>query len=174
MSHDLKASDWCGSHSLVVGVLAFDQLTKEWALGRLSDGSAIEVLPTVQFALTFNRGFSFSIGSGNGNLVGFAVIAICVVLSVLIVRETHWRRTILLAVILGGALGNLVDRAFRADEGLLSGAVIDFIDVEWYAVFNVADIFVVGGIAFLFVDELLRSRSELRAANAETVAAASG
>ena len=47
------------------------------------------------------------------------------------------------AVILGGALGNLIDRVARADDGPLSGQVIDFIDVSWYAVFNVADIFVV-------------------------------
>ena len=48
-----------------------------------------------------------------------------------------------LGLIVGGALGNLVDRAFRGDAGFLQGAVVDFIDVQWWPVFNVADMAVV-------------------------------
>ncbi len=56
-------------------------------------------------------------------------------------------------MILGGALGNLGDRIFRADDGVLSGAVVDFIDVTWYAVFNLADVFVVcGATVFALVE----------------------
>ena len=65
-------------------------------------------------------------------------------------------------MILGGAIGNLVDRAARADDGVLSGAVIDFIDVTWYAVFNVADIFVVCGCLAFVGHELLLHRRETR------------
>ena len=64
------------------------------------------------------------------------------------------------ASILGGALGNLVDRLFRADDGPLSGEVIDFIDVTWYAVFNVADIFVVCGCVAFGVYEVMVLRHE--------------
>jgi signal peptidase II len=54
-----------------------------------------------------------------------------------------------MGLILGGALGNLGDRAFRAGEGFLGGAVVDFIDFQWFPIFNVADIGVVGGALLL-------------------------
>ena len=54
-------------------------------------------------------------------------------------------------LVLGGAAGNLTDRAFRAGTGFLGGAVIDFIDVQWYPVFNVADMAVVGGALLLLL-----------------------
>lgn len=149
--------------AIVVGALALDQVTKEWALNRLSDNRTIDVLPSLEFDLAFNSGFSFSTGSGSGDLVGLVVIALCIFLAVMVVREVRWRRTALYAAILGGALGNLADRVFRADDGPLSGEVIDFIDVEWYAVFNVADIFVVCGCILFVLDEILVSRAEKRA-----------
>ncbi|MDZ7734062.1 MAG: signal peptidase II [Acidimicrobiia bacterium] len=55
-----------------------------------------------------------------------------------------------LGLVLGGALGNLADRAFRGD-GLLSGRVVDFIDLQWWPVFNVADMGVVVGAILLLV-----------------------
>ena len=143
---------------IVIGCIALDQLTKEWALDRLGDGSTIEVLPTLEFDLAFNSGFSFSTGSGNGNLVGLLVIALSIFIAVQIWREGRPTRTWLYAVILGGALGNLLDRVFRADDGFLSGEVVDFIDVTWYAVFNVADMFVVCGCIAFVIDELVHSR----------------
>jgi len=49
--------------------------------------------------------------------------------------------------VVGGAVGNLVDRLFRADDGLLSGAVVDMVDLQWWPVFNLADaVIVVGGV----------------------------
>lgn len=154
-----------GYAALIVGVcVTLDQLTKEWALSRLGDGSRIEIVPTLEFDLAFNSGFSFSTGSGIGNLVALLVIALSGFIAVRILRETRPTRTWLYAVILGGALGNLLDRVFRADDGFLSGKVVDFIDVTWYAVFNVADIFVVCGCVAFVVDELVHGR---RSANAE-------
>jgi len=51
----------------------------------------------------------------------------------------------------GGALGNLADRLFRSSDGLLEGAVVDFIDVQWWPVWNVADMGVVlGGVALFW------------------------
>ena len=53
--------------------------------------------------------------------------------------------------IAGGALGNLTDRLFRSDDGFLTGAVVDFIDVQWWPVWNVADMGVVlGGAALVW------------------------
>lgn len=155
---------------VVLGCVALDQLTKEWALDRLGDGSTIDVLPTLEFDLAFNSGFSFSTGSGNGNLVGLLVIALSAFIAWQIWREERPGRTYLYAMILGGALGNLVDRLFRADDGFLSGEVVDFVDVSWYAVFNVADAFVVVGCVVFVGVELIHGRREMRAAKAEAVA----
>jgi len=66
-----------------------------------------------------------------------------------------------LAVVAGGAAGNLLDRLFRTgDDSPLTGAVVDFIDVEWYAVFNVADAAVVVGLIWFVLLELLGSPSD--------------
>lgn len=134
---------------VVVAAVVLDQLTKWWALEALEDGDIIEVLPTLEFDLAYNSGFSFGTGAGLGRWIGVLVIALSLLLVHQIrISETALRANIA-AIVLGGALGNLIDRIFRADDGVLSGAVIDFIDVTWYAVFNVADMFVVCGcIAF--------------------------
>lgn len=137
---------------LVVTVL-LDQLTKWWAEDSLSDGDTFGLLPTLEFDLAYNSGFSFSTGSGQGQWVGGLVILLCIFLGTLIWKTTDRIRLSILATILGGALGNLIDRLFRGDGGFLSGEVIDFIDVSWYAVFNVADMFVVCGcIAYVIVE----------------------
>ena len=143
---------------IILFALGLDQWSKEWALNELSNGRTIEVLPSLEFDLTFNSGFSFSTGSGLGNLIGYLVIGLCGFIVWQISKETRPTRTWIYAAILGGALGNLVDRIFRADEGFLSGEVIDFIDVTWYAVFNVADMFVVVGCVVFVIDELLYQR----------------
>ncbi len=54
-------------------------------------------------------------------------------------------------LIAGGAVGNLLDRAFRGDQGFLHGGVVDFIDLQWWPVFNVADACVVVGALLLVV-----------------------
>lgn len=131
-----------------------DLVTKEWALRDLGDGSTISILPTVEFDLSFNSGFSFGTGAGSGRLIGLVVIAMVIYLSYLSAREPTTRRGLLLAVILGGAIGNLIDRIFRADDGWLTGEVVDFVDVSWFAVFNVADTFVVCGVIVLIASEL--------------------
>lgn len=140
---------------VVAGVLALDQATKAWALATLQD-RVIEVFPTVQFRLTYNSGFSFGMGAEHGPLVTVIVLAIALLLARAVLRERDALRAMLLAAILGGALGNIVDRLLRGDAGLLSGSVVDFIAVTWYAVFNVADMFVVCGAVLLVLTELRR------------------
>jgi len=139
-----------------------DQLTKWWAKSSLQSGRTISVLPTVDFRLAFNSGFSFSTGSDRGQLITVLVATIAGVLVWQILREARTARTFLMAVILGGAIGNLLDRVFRAHDGLFSGRVIDFIDVSWYAVFNVADMFVVVGAITLVIHEMLHDRRSAR------------
>ncbi len=138
---------------IVVVTVVLDQLTKWWAETALSDGDTFGIMPTLEFDLAYNSGFSFSTGSSQGQWVGLLVIVLCGFLATLIWKATDPLRLAILATILGGALGNLIDRLFRGDGGFLSGKVIDFIDVSWYAVFNIADIFVVCGcIAYVIVE----------------------
>jgi signal peptidase II len=154
---------WAWIVAILAVAVALDQVTKEWALDRLSGGRTISVLPTLEFDLTFNSGFSFGTGTGNGRLIGLIVIAVSSALAWMIVRERDRTRASILAVILGGALGNLLDRLLRGDS-FLTGEVVDFIDVSWYAVFNVADIFVVCGCLLLVAYELRRHHLEPRPA----------
>lgn len=140
---------------VVAGVLALDQATKAWALATLQD-RVIDIVPTVHFRLTFNSGFSFGMGAEYGPIVAVAVLVVAFLLARAALRERDVVRSALLAAILGGALGNIVDRVVRGDAGPLSGSVVDFIAVTWYAVFNVADMFVVCGAVLLVLIELRR------------------
>ncbi|MEY2456763.1 MAG: signal peptidase [Acidimicrobiaceae bacterium] len=124
-----------------VAVLAvvLDQLTKTWAVNALSDRD-IDLFWTLRLHLVHNTGSSFSLAAGRGGLV--ALIAIPVVLVMLWVGRTveTTAGAVALGLVLGGAIGNLVDRLLRTGHGFLGGGVIDFIDPQWWPVFNVADI----------------------------------
>jgi signal peptidase II len=144
--------------AVVVGV---DQLTKDWALGRLGDGDVIHVIWTLQFNLAFNTGMAFGRAQGLGPLI--AVIATVVVVGLLVSlrRSASALSTVAIGSVVGGAVGNLVDRVFRAD-GFLDGSVVDFIDFQWFPIFNVADVAInVGGI-LLVLGYLLDLRRERR------------
>ena len=146
--------------AVVVPAIAADQVTKAWAVAELDDRS-ISVLPTVDFALTYNSGFSFGTGEGLGPLVGIVVTAIVGFIAWRMWLETDRRRLILLAAVFGGAVGNLIDRLFRTDGGWpLTGEVVDFIDVSWYAVFNVADAVLVVAVIVFIVTEWFAQRQQ--------------
>ncbi len=149
-----------GASLIVVLTVALDQLSKWWALETLAPDRTVSLLPTLEFDLAYNSGFSFGTGAGLGPWIGILVIGLIGFLGQKIYRSTAWPQAFLLATILGGAIGNLLDRIFRASDGLLSGKVIDFIDVEWYAVFNVADMFVVCGCIAYVLYELRQTRDE--------------
>ena len=134
--------------ALVVGA---DQLTKWWALRALDDGRVVDLVWTLRLRLVFNTGAAFSSFQGLGPLLGIAAAAIAAVL--LFNRRLgadRWSATAA-GCIAGGALGNLADRLFRSSDGFLEGAVVDFIDVQWWPVWNVADMGVVlGGVALFW------------------------
>jgi signal peptidase II len=136
----------------VVSVSAFtaDQLTKWWALERLAD-EPVDLFWTLRLRLTENTGAAFSLAGGSGPVI--AVLALIVVGVLLWQGRTVTSKlgAVALGLIVGGALGNLADRAFRGDS-FFDGAVIDFIDVQWWPVFNVADsCVVIGGILLVVV-----------------------
>jgi signal peptidase II len=131
--------------------IALDQLTKSWAVGALDDRD-IDLFWTLRFHLVRNTGSSFSLAPGRGGLV--ALVAIPVGLIMLWVGRTVDTKpgAVALGLVLGGALGNIIDRLVRDGDGFLGGAVVDFMDTQWWPVFNVADIAIsCGGVLLLLV-----------------------
>ena len=131
-------------------VVALDQLTKIWAVAALSDGP-VEVIGTLlQFRLTRNPGGAFSL------LTGFTPVlaVLAVVMVVYIVHTTRRTSDAVMAyslgLVLGGAVGNLVDRLVRS-PGFLRGEVVDFIKVPNWPTFNVADCAITIGVILIAV-----------------------
>lgn len=138
--------------SIAITVLVLDQATKHWALNALSDGRVIEVVGSLQFNLRFNTGMAFSLGSDSGIGPWVTVLAIFVVVAVSLGATSRIPLgAVASGLITGGAIGNLIDRAFRGDDGFLHGAVVDFIDLQWWPVFNIADAAIVVGAILLVV-----------------------
>ena len=135
--------------AIVVGVVvaAIDQLSKAWAVNTLADAPIIVIRGVLEFRLTFNTGASFSIFSNQGPIL--AIVAIGVIITIMVVLGDASRRieAVALGLVLGGSLGNLIDRVFRG-TGWFDGAVVDFIDVQVFTN-NLADIALFVGVGLL-------------------------
>jgi signal peptidase II len=131
-------------------VVALDQLTKIWAVAALSDGP-VEVIGTLlQFRLTRNPGGAFSLLTGLTPVLAL----LAVVMVIYIVRTTRRTADVVMAyslgLVLGGAVGNLVDRMLRS-PGFLRGEVVDFIKVPHWPTFNVADCAITVGVILIAI-----------------------
>jgi signal peptidase II len=129
-------------------VIIIDQLTKTWAVNALDGGRIVHVVSTLQLNLTYNSGMAFSQGQGLGPVIGVLALLIVVVLTLSLRKSNDWRRLLATGLIIGGAVGNIIDRVFRG-SGKFHGSVVDFIDLQWWPVFNVADMGVMVGAALL-------------------------
>jgi signal peptidase II len=148
---------WIG---LAAAVVLADQLTK-LAVERAFDyGDVRAVTSFFNLVLTYNKGAAFSfLASASGwqgaFLVGVAIAASAFILYLLARHGEQKLFAFALALILGGAIGNLIDR-------LAYGHVIDFLDFHWrgwhWPAFNLADSAIVGGAGLLILDELVRVR----------------
>jgi signal peptidase II len=138
--------------------VALDQLSKQWAMQALADGRQIQLVPTIRLELFFNPGVAFGIGAEVGAplVIGLIVLvgALVAWLCLRVIRRAPLTGTVMLAIAAGGGIGNLLDRILRADHGPLTGRVVDFIAVDWFAVFNIADIFTTCGIALWALTQL--------------------
>ncbi|MEI6298507.1 MAG: signal peptidase II [Actinomycetota bacterium] len=145
--------------AILIGlVVLLDQVTKSWAVSALADEHVIHVVGSLQFSLGFNSGFAFSQGQGMGPLVGiFAIIAVLFLLRA-VRKATTQLSSLALCAIVAGAMGNIADRFFRG-EGWLHGRVVDFIDVQWWPVFNVADSSITVGACALIAAMLMEARN---------------
>lgn len=132
--------------AVAAAVIAIDQLTKTWAVHVLATRD-IDLFWTLRLQLARNRGAAFSLAFGSGGVIAILAIVVVIVL-IAVGRSLDTRLGILsLGLVLGGALGNLTDRLLRDGSGFLGGAVIDFIDLQWWPIFNVADMAVsIGGV----------------------------
>ena len=122
---------------MAAAVVAVDALTKQWAMTALADGP-IDLFGSVRLALTRNKAGAFGLG---GAFVPFLAVAALGLVLVMVARGSATEKVpmaVALGLVLGGAFGNVADRVFRA-PGFLQGAVVDFIDVGFWPVFNVAD-----------------------------------
>ena len=152
-----KLAPWLGLAALVV---LLDQGTK-MAIERVYDyGDVHPVTGFFNLVLTYNKGAAFSFLAGASGwqkhfLTAIGVIASVFILDLLARHGTQKLFSLALALILGGAVGNVIDR-------VAYGHVIDFLDFHWrgwhWPAFNVADSAIVCGAALLILDELLRVR----------------
>lgn len=133
-------------------IVAVDQASKAWVLAHMTVYEKIHIIPHLNFSLGFNRGAAFGFLSTAGGWQRWAFIGLAlVIIGFVIGWATHLKprekfERFALACILGGAIGNLIDRLVR-------GHVVDFFDFyvqewHWYT-FNIADIGISAGAVIL-------------------------
>ncbi|MFM8793920.1 MAG: signal peptidase II [Acidimicrobiales bacterium] len=138
-------------------VIVLDQATKTWALDALDDGHVIDVVWTLRFSLGFNSGMAFSRAEGWGPVIGVVATGVLVYLLSTLRRAGSVASATGLALVIGGASGNLVDRLFRGDAWM-RGSVVDFIDLQWWPVFNMADSAITVGAVLLVLGAFREGR----------------
>jgi signal peptidase II len=144
--------------SIAALVIIFDQATKLITLNQIAEHGSRKITSFLNWVLVYNPGAAFSfLADGHGwqkwFFIGIGTIAVIVMLWLLKRHSTQGIFCFSIALILGGAIGNLVDR-------FVHGAVVDFIDIYYqqfhWPAFNVADSSITLGTFLLIVDELIR------------------
>ena len=149
---------WIGL-AVALAVIIADQAAKVWVLGFFAarSGEPVEVLtPFFNLVLTGNRGMSFGLFNNDAaiNTAVFTLLAAAIVIALIVwlYRASNAMIRVALSLIIGGAIGNVIDRLVR-------GAVVDFLDFHlgdwhWYA-FNFADAAICLGVIGLLLDGLI-------------------
>jgi signal peptidase II len=143
--------------AIVLAVFLSDQASKLWLLfvARLAENGPFAITPFMDIVLAWNRGVSYGLFQQDGEVGRWALVVISVVAAIWLSnwmwREPRRLTVASLALIVGGALGNAVDRA-------VYGAVVDFVHLHygefgWY-IFNVADVAIVVGVVGLLYESL--------------------
>ncbi|MFW6091123.1 MAG: signal peptidase II [Actinomycetota bacterium] len=136
---------------LGVVVAAADQVTKLWATSALAGREPVVVIgDLIQFRVVYNAGAAFSIASGWTWLLTLLVAVVVVAVIRLSARIGSRTWSVALGLLLGGGVGNLIDRLFR-EPGFPEGHVVDFIDYGGWFVGNVADIAIVAALVLVGV-----------------------
>lgn len=138
-----RGQGWARALATVVVAFAADQATKQLADARLMRGESVNVFLGIDLTNTRNRGVAFGALDGSGAVVGLLIAAALILLVVYFAANaTKPLLWLPVGLLLGGALGNLADRARE-------GAVIDFIDPVFWPAFNLADTMIVVGVLLL-------------------------
>ena len=158
MRNRVKALRW---YLLALAIVLLDQFTKELASAQLDYGRPVEVFSWFNLTLQHNTGAAFSFLSNAGGWQRYFFSAIAVVISaglviwLYVMLRTQLLLALSLALILGGALGNLWDR-------LVQGYVVDFISVHYggyyFPAFNLADSAITVGAVLMLLDSYLIGR----------------
>ena len=143
---------------IILGIFFFDRATKIYLLNLQADGVDIDfyIYPFLNFYLVWNTGIGFGLASMETNIYYHILTSIIAIVNIGLIFFLMRFKTIsayLIALIIGGSLGNLFDRIYYY-------AVPDFIDLHfgnyhWF-IFNVADIFITAGIIGLISVEILK------------------
>jgi signal peptidase II len=138
--------------SVALLVFAADQLTKFLVVSNLTPGERNQVVgEALQFVFVKNSGAAFSLASGSTWIFSIAASAVTIFIIVFSHRIKSLAWAVLFGMLLGGTLGNLIDRLFREPSFGL-GHVVDFIQVWGFpAIFNVADIFIVSSMGLFII-----------------------
>ena len=135
----------------VLAWVAFDQITKLIVRGALAEGDHERLAPFFRFSHFENSGGAFNLFNDTNSLLAVSALVAIVVLGVyyLFPVVDHWVARLGLALILGGAVGNLLDRVYQ-------GSVTDFINFNEFPAFNVADAGINVGVVLILVTLVVR------------------
>jgi signal peptidase II len=128
-------------------VVALDQVSKSLALELLSDGPVDVIEGAITLQLSFNSGGAFGLLQELPELFLAATVAVVAAILIWARRLQDARWLVPLGLVLGGGLGNLADRLVRGH----AGRVVDFIDLQVWPVFNLADSAIVIGVGLVLV-----------------------
>lgn len=143
--------------AVALAVVVADQVTKAWAVSRLSEGRRIEIAGSVLgLRLVRNPGTAFGLFQGATFLIFLA--STLVLIAVVVWGLRSGEGALRLGLIAGGGAGNLVDRLFRP-PGPGRGEVIDFVDLSFWPTFNLADSAIVVGVIFLLAGSVLSKKT---------------
>ena len=140
-----SASHWLGLGSIAVAAVGADQLTKQVVARTLAFGEEVEIAGPFSIHHVHNSGIAFGLFSSATSIV-IALTALAVLWMLLFFARAGARHPVLpvaLGFVLGGSVSNLIDR-------VRLGHVTDFLDVRYWPAFNLADVFIVVGVATLF------------------------
>ncbi|MCE9678007.1 signal peptidase II [Shewanella sp. AS1] len=148
---------------VVVAVFLIDQLSKQWVLANFELYESVRLLPVFNFTYVRNYGAAFSFLSDAGGwqrwLFTFVAVGFSALLTVWLRKQSHslWRLNLAYTLVIGGALGNLIDR-------LQHGFVVDFLDFYWntshFPAFNIADSAICVGAGLIILDSFWASSKD--------------
>jgi signal peptidase II len=138
---------------IVVAIVVVDQITKSWVVSALADDPLHIVGSDIEFRLARNSGGAFSSFQSATPVLAVLAIVLAFFLANAVRKAKERWLVVALSLVLGGALGNLVDRLARS-PGFLRGEVVDFVKVYSFPSFNVADSCITIGAVMLVVGTL--------------------